>query len=151
MLNILSKVCVECSITSRQLQCITMLTLTVVVSHSHQIKIANCSGRAGSKAEWRQCTHLDCPFGVKHLSDLLCRSCYYSHAQASCWQENGKAVTGPDLSVTLNGLTLPNPFVIGSGKGRLQAAHMLMAYDYLLCTYCDRSPWHQLCGYEESI
>ena len=26
-------------------------------------------------------------------------------------------MTGPDLSVTLNGLTLPNPFVIGSGKG----------------------------------
>lgn len=31
-------------------------------------------------------------------------------------QENGKATTGPDLSVKLNGLTLPNPFVIGSGK-----------------------------------
>ena len=31
-------------------------------------------------------------------------------------QENGKAVTGPDLTVKLNGLTMPNPFVIGSGK-----------------------------------
>ena len=31
-------------------------------------------------------------------------------------QENGKAVSGPDLTVKLNGLTMPNPFVIGSGK-----------------------------------
>lgn len=31
-------------------------------------------------------------------------------------QENGKAVSGPDLSVKLNGLSLPNPFVIGSGQ-----------------------------------
>lgn len=29
--------------------------------------------------------------------------------------EGGKAVSGPDLSITVNGLKLPNPFVIGSG------------------------------------
>ena len=31
-------------------------------------------------------------------------------------QENGKASSGPDLTVKLNGLTMPNPFVIGSGE-----------------------------------
>ena len=34
-------------------------------------------------------------------------------------QENGKAVTGPDMTVKLNGLTMPNPFVIGSGENSL--------------------------------
>lgn len=34
-------------------------------------------------------------------------------------QENGKAVSGPDLTVKLNGLTMPNPFVIGSGEAQL--------------------------------
>lgn len=29
--------------------------------------------------------------------------------------KDGKAVDGPDLSVHVNGLTFPNPFVIGSG------------------------------------
>jgi hypothetical protein len=28
---------------------------------------------------------------------------------------DGKPITGPDLSVEVNGLLLPNPFVIGSG------------------------------------
>lgn len=29
--------------------------------------------------------------------------------------ENGKATSGPDLSINVNGMQLPNPFVIGSG------------------------------------
>ncbi|KAL3142349.1 Dihydropyrimidine dehydrogenase [NADP(+)] [Trebouxia sp. C0009 RCD-2024] len=43
--------------------------------------------------------------------------------------ESGKAVTGPDLSVTLNGLTLPNPFVIGSGPPGTNYAVMKKAFD----------------------
>lgn len=31
-------------------------------------------------------------------------------------QVNGSVRNGPDLSVVVNGLKLPNPFVIGSGQ-----------------------------------
>jgi len=34
----------------------------------------------------------------------------------NCWpQVDGAVTSGPDLSVEVNGLKLPNPFVIGSG------------------------------------
>lgn len=40
-----------------------------------------------------------------------------SHTRSTfpCAQVNGKVTSGPDLSVEVNGLKLPNPFVIGSG------------------------------------
>lgn len=45
-------------------------------------------------------------------------------------QENGKAKTGPDLSVTHHsGLTLPNPFVIGSGPPGTNYAVMKKAFE----------------------
>jgi hypothetical protein len=38
------------------------------------------------------------------------------HAKAKTAQlVNGKVTEGPDLSVTVNGMRMPNPFVIGSG------------------------------------
>lgn len=44
-------------------------------------------------------------------------------------QENGKAKTGPDLSVTHHsGLVLPNPFVIGSGPPGTNYAVMKKAF-----------------------
>ena len=45
-------------------------------------------------------------------------------------QENGKAVSGPDLSVKHHsGLTLPNPFVIGSGPPGTNYAVMKKAFE----------------------
>lgn len=45
-------------------------------------------------------------------------------------QENGKATSGPDLSVTHHsGLVLPNPFVIGSGPPGTNYAVMKKAFD----------------------
>ena len=42
---------------------------------------------------------------------------------------NGKAVDGPDLSIThFSGLQLPNPFIIGSGPPGTNAAVMRRAY-----------------------
>ncbi|DBB10929.1 TPA: Dihydropyrimidine dehydrogenase [NADP(+)] [Trebouxia sp. C0006] len=43
--------------------------------------------------------------------------------------ENGKAVSGPDLTVKLNGLTMPNPFVIGSGPPGTNYAVMKKAFE----------------------
>lgn len=42
---------------------------------------------------------------------------------------NGKASSGPDLSVTVNGLKLPNPFVIGSGPPGTNYQVMKKAFD----------------------
>lgn len=43
--------------------------------------------------------------------------------------ENGAPVEGPDLSVTVNGLTLPNPFVIASGPPGTNYAVMKKAFN----------------------
>ena len=42
---------------------------------------------------------------------------------------NGVPVTGPDLSVTVNGLRFPNPFVIGSGPPGTNYTVMKKAFD----------------------
>lgn len=45
------------------------------------------------------------------------------------WQVDGRAATGPDLSVKhFSGLTLPNPFVIGSGKPARLSVPALIRY-----------------------
>lgn len=41
----------------------------------------------------------------------------------------GAVAEGPDLSVTVNGLQLPNPFVIGSGPPGTNYAVMKKAFD----------------------
>lgn len=43
--------------------------------------------------------------------------------------ENGKTTFGPDLSVEINGLRLPNPFVIGSGPPGTNYSVMKKAFD----------------------
>jgi len=43
--------------------------------------------------------------------------------------KDGKPVSGPDLSVTVNGLYMPNPFVIGSGPPGTNYAVMKKAFD----------------------
>jgi hypothetical protein len=47
------------------------------------------------------------------------------------WVElkDGVPVSGPDLSVTVNGITFPNPFVIGSGPPGTNYAVMKKAFD----------------------
>lgn len=68
-------------------------------------------------------------------------------------QENGKAVTGPDLTVKLNGLTMPNPFVIGSGEDccrlyettivcRISHSHVAFIQCKFVLPACNRSPGH---------
>jgi dihydropyrimidine dehydrogenase (NADP+) len=42
---------------------------------------------------------------------------------------NGAVTEGPDLSVTVNGLKMPNPFVIGSGPPGTNYAVMKKAFD----------------------
>ena len=42
---------------------------------------------------------------------------------------NGAVTEGPDLSVTVNGMKLPNPFVIGSGPPGTNYAVMKKAFD----------------------
>lgn len=38
---------------------------------------------------------------------------------------HGAAITGPSLAVTVNGMEMPNPFVIGSGPpGRLEDRYL---------------------------
>lgn len=44
-------------------------------------------------------------------------------------QVNGKVASGPDLSVVVDGLKLPNPFVIGSGPPGTNYAVMKKAFD----------------------
>ena len=44
-------------------------------------------------------------------------------------QVNGAVVSGPDLSVEVNGLRLPNPFVIGSGPPGTNYAVMRKAFE----------------------
>ena len=43
-----------------------------------------------------------------------------------CPQRNGAVTSGPDLSVEVNGLKLPNPFVIGSGPPGAQPPLLLL-------------------------
>lgn len=60
---------------------------------SHQSKIAKCSDRTGNKAEWRQCTWLDCQSGVKHLCSSL-KSLLFSCARfmlAGEWQGSNRS------------------------------------------------------------
>ena len=45
-----------------------------------------------------------------------------------CAQVDGAVTSGPDLSVTVNGLHLPNPFVIASGPPGTNAAVMRKAF-----------------------
>lgn len=42
---------------------------------------------------------------------------------------NGAVTEGPDLSVTVNGLKLPNPFIIGSGPPGTNYQVMKKAFD----------------------
>lgn len=43
--------------------------------------------------------------------------------------QNGKVVSGPDLSITVNGIYFPNPFVIGSGPPGTNYQVMKKAFD----------------------
>lgn len=47
----------------------------------------------------------------------------------SALQVNGRVTSGPDLSVEVNGLKLPNPFVIGSGPPGTNYAVMKKAFE----------------------
>ena len=47
----------------------------------------------------------------------------------SLTQVNGAVASGPDLSVVVNGLRLPNPFVIGSGPPGTNYAVMKKAFE----------------------
>jgi len=52
-----------------------------------------------------------------------------SHLDSPVALKDGRPLTGPDLSVTVNGLRLPNPFVIGSGPPGTNYAVMKRAFD----------------------
>jgi dihydropyrimidine dehydrogenase (NADP+) len=52
-----------------------------------------------------------------------------SHPDAAVELVNGKVTSGPDLSVEVNGLKLPNPFVIGSGPPGTNYKVMKKAFD----------------------
>jgi dihydropyrimidine dehydrogenase (NADP+) len=52
-----------------------------------------------------------------------------SHLDAPIALRDGAPLTGPSLAVTVNGLTLPNPFVIGSGPPGTNYQVMKRAFD----------------------
>lgn len=52
-----------------------------------------------------------------------------SHLDAPIALKDGAPLTGPSLAVTVNGLTLPNPFVIGSGPPGTNYQVMKRAFD----------------------
>ena len=54
---------------------------------------------------------------VQRASSSLCRAAPrpVKHPDPAIELQNGKPTSGPDLSVNVNGLHMPNPFVIGSG------------------------------------
>lgn len=52
---------------------------------------------------------------------------------------NGKVTSGPDLSVVVNGLKLPNPFVIGSGPPGTNYQVMKKAFDEGWCVFPRRT------------
>jgi dihydropyrimidine dehydrogenase (NADP+) len=52
-----------------------------------------------------------------------------SHLDAPVALKDGAPLSGPSLSVTVNGLTLPNPFVIGSGPPGTNYQVMKRAFD----------------------
>ena len=82
---------------------------------SHHIKITLWFNRPGGKAEWRYCTEASRQPG-EHQGVCAQQDTASPQLTGLDLQENGKAVSGPDLTVKLNGLTMPNPFVIGSGE-----------------------------------
>ena len=103
-----------------------MVTSIVITSHvlslhqmlcrcSHQTKIALWLSRPGGKAEWRHCTEASRQPG-EDQGVCAQQDTVSPQLTGLGLQENGKAVSGPDLTVKLNGLTMPNPFVIGSGE-----------------------------------
>jgi hypothetical protein len=54
-------------------------------------------------------------------------------------QVDGRVTSGPDLSIEVNGLKLPNPFVIGSG------AHQLLLGVDGTAPFCTRQSTLQSC------
>ena len=67
-------------------------------------------------------------------------------------QLDGKVTSGPDLSVQLHGMKLPNPFVIGSGACDVQLSWLAAsAISTHSLTNCCRATWHKLQGHEEGI
>jgi hypothetical protein len=63
------------------------------VPHSRRVQLHAKRGSRAARASIEHAGHTDKPIELR----------------------NGQVLSGPDLSVEVNGLRLPNPFIIGSG------------------------------------
>jgi hypothetical protein len=66
--------------------------------------------QAGSKCRYRSCTRAQ-----RRAAAVRAAVGHDAPIAKVAKLVNGKVTEGPDLSVTVNGMRLPNPFIIGSG------------------------------------